>query len=203
MIALIIARVIGLLYRRPLGTILGTVGLGYYGYASNLYTILLLISAFSIPTAVSKIISERLAKGEYRNSHKIFKAALIYAVIVGGIAALAAFFCGSLLLPSNQWNAIPALKVLAPTIFFSSILGVLRGYFQAHKNMTPTSISQVIEQIFNAAVSIGAATLLIKKLAPSGGTDAAIWGSVGGTLGTGAGVFFGLVFMVFVFFAYS
>ncbi len=199
MIALIIARVIGLLYRRPLGETIGTVGLGYYGYASNLYTILLLISSFSIPTALSKIISERLAKGEYRNSQKIFKGALFYALIVGGIAALIAFFGGGILLPGNQHNAIPALRVLAPTIFLSAILGVLRGYFQAYKNMTPTSVSQVVEQIFNAAVSIIAAILLIRTLAPGGGTDQAIWGSVGGTLGTGAGVLAGLLFMWFVF----
>ena len=199
MIALIVARVIGLLYRRPLGEAIGTLGLGYYGYASNLYTILLLISSFSIPTALSKIISERLAKGEYRNSWKIFKGALLYAVIVGGAAALIAFFGGSILLPENQANAIPALKVLAPTIFLSAILGVLRGYFQAYKNMTPTSVSQVIEQVFNAIVSIAAAVLLIRALAPEGGTQAAIWGSVGGTMGTGAGVLTGLLFMLFVF----
>ncbi|MBR3397198.1 MAG: polysaccharide biosynthesis protein [Lachnospiraceae bacterium] len=199
MIAIIVARVIGLLYRRPLGQILGTVGLGYYGYASNLYTILLLISSFSIPTALSKIISEKMAKGEYRNSQKIFKGALLYAVIIGGIFALIAFFGGRILLPGNQANAIPALKVLAPTIFLSAVLGVLRGYFQAHKNMTPTSVSQVIEQIFNAIVSIAAALILIKTLAPEGGTGRAVWGAVGGTMGTGAGVLFGLLFMWYVY----
>jgi len=199
MIAIIVARVIGLLYRRPLGQILGTVGLGYYGYASNLYTILLLISSFSIPTALSKILSEKMAKGEYRNSHKIFKGAMLYAVIVGGAFALIAFFAGGLLLPGNQANAIPALKVLAPTIFLSAILGVLRGYFQAHKNMTPTSVSQVIEQVFNAIVSIAAALILIKVMAPDDGSGRAVWGSVGGTLGTGAGVVFGLLFMWYVY----
>ena len=61
MVATIISRIIGLIYRRPLGSVLGSVGLGYYGYASNLYAILLLISSYSIPMAVSKIVSERLA----------------------------------------------------------------------------------------------------------------------------------------------
>ncbi len=200
MAALIISRVIGLLYRRPLGEILGPVGLGYYGYAMNLYTILLLISTFSIPTALSKIVSERLAVKQYKNAHKAFKGALIYGVVVGGAFALIAFFGGAILLPGNQANAIPALKALAPTIFLSAILGVLRGYFQAHKIMTPTSISQIIEQIFNAVISIVAAVILINALAPFGGTDAAIWGSVGGTIGTGGGVLFGLVFMAFVYY---
>ena len=91
MAATIISRVIGLLYRSPLGETIGNEGLGYYSTASNLYTILLLISSYSIPMAVSKIVSERLALKEYRNAHRVFHGALIYAVIVGGIAALVAF----------------------------------------------------------------------------------------------------------------
>ena len=166
MIASIISRVIGLLYRRPLGSILGSVGLGYYGYASNLYSILLLISSYSIPMATSKIISEMLAKKEYRGAHKVFRGAMLYAVIVGGITALICFFGGAILLPQNQQNALPALRALAPTIFLSAILGVLRGYFQAHRTMTPTSISQILEQIMNAIVSILAAWILIRNLAP-------------------------------------
>ncbi|MCC6093674.1 MAG: polysaccharide biosynthesis protein [Eubacterium sp.] len=199
MIASIISRVIGLLYRRPLGTILGSVGLGYYGYASNLYSILLLISSYSIPMATSKIISEMLAKKEYRGAHKVFKGAMLYAVIVGGVTALICYFGGSILLPQNQQNALPALRALAPTVFLSAILGVLRGYFQAHKTMTPTSISQILEQIMNAIVSILAAWILIRNLAPEGGTNAAIYGAMGGTIGTGAGVLVGLLFMTFVY----
>ncbi|MGN8737304.1 putative polysaccharide biosynthesis protein [Bilifractor sp. HCP3S3_D3] len=199
MIASIISRVIGLLYRRPLGSILGAVGLGYYGYASNLYSILLLISSYSIPMATSKIISEMLAKKEYRGAHKVFRGAMLYAVIVGGITALICFFGGAILLPQNQQNALPALRALAPTIFLSAILGVLRGYFQAHRTMTPTSISQILEQIMNAIVSILAAWILIRSLAPEGGTRAAIYGAMGGTIGTGAGVVVGLLFMTFVY----
>ena len=149
MAATIISRVIGLLYRSPLGETIGNEGLGYYSTASNLYTILLLISSYSIPMAVSKIVSERLALKEYRNAHRVFHGALLYAVIVGGVAALVAFFGGKFLLPYNQQNALLALRVLAPTIFFSAVLGVLRGYFQAHSTMIPTSISQIIEQVFN------------------------------------------------------
>ena len=92
MMATLISRVIGLLYRSPLGVVLGTVGLGYYGYANNVYVILLLISAYSIPMAVSKVVSERLALKQYRNAQKVFHGALLYAMIVGGVAALVAFF---------------------------------------------------------------------------------------------------------------
>lgn len=199
MIASIISRIIGLIYRRPLGAILGSVGLGYYGYASNLYTILLLISSYSIPMAVSKIVSEKLARKQYKNARIAFKGSLIYGCVVGGIGAFACLFLGRWLLPSNQLNALPALRVLAPTIFLSAILGVLRGYFQAHRSMGPTSVSQIIEQILNAFVSVFAAWALIKTFAKDGGTSAAVYGAMGGTMGTGAGVLAGLAFMLFVY----
>ena len=148
--------------------------------------------------AVSKIVSERLALRQYKNAGKVFRGALIYAAIVGGATALVAFFAGRFLLPVNQQNAVPALQVLAPTIFLSAILGVFRGYFQAHQNMTPTSVSQILEQIMNAIVSIAAAVLLINSFAPPG--EEAVYGAVGGTLGTGAGVVTGLAFMLLVYF---
>ena len=114
----------------------------------------------------------------------------------GGFCGL---FLGKYLLPTNQQEALLALRMLAPTIFLSAILGVMRGFFQAHSTMMPTSISQVLEQIANAIVSVGAAWLLIESF----GTDEksrAIYGAAGGTLGTGAGVFVGLLFMGFVYY---
>lgn len=198
MMATLISRIIGLLYKSPLSTVVGNVGMGYYGYANNVYVILLLISSYSIPMAVSKVVSERLALKQYRNAQKVFHGALIYAAVVGGVAALVAFFLGKYLLPVNQQEALLALRMLAPTIFLSAILGVLRGFFQAHSTMLPTSVSQIIEQIANAIVSVGAAWLLIKSF---GGDDNAnaIYGAAGGTLGTGAGVVAGLLFMLFVY----
>ena len=155
--ASIVCRVIGLLYRSPLFGIIGEEGMGYYSYAYNIYNIILLIASFSIPQAVSKLISERIALKDYRNAHKFFKGAMIYAMVIGGVVGLFCLFGAGLIIPQNQKDAIPALQILAPTIFLSGILGVFRGYFQAYRNMMPTSISQIIEQVFNAAVSLLAA----------------------------------------------
>ena len=199
MVAGLIVRMIGLLYRSPMREIIGDLGNGYYGYAYTVYSILLLVSSYSIPMAISKLMAERIALKQYRNANKLFKGALIYACIVGGIAALAAWFGGRFLLPAGGENALLALKVLAPTIFLCAILGVLRGYFQAHGTMTPTSISQIIEQLINAIVSVGAAWLFIECFATTE-TEEAIYGAAGGTLGTGAGVLAGVLFMLFVFY---
>ena len=78
----ILSRVIGLLYRSPLFQIIGDEGNGYYGTAYAIYSMILMIATYSIPTAVSKIISGKLALGEYRNARRVFKCAFIYVVSV-------------------------------------------------------------------------------------------------------------------------
>lgn len=189
----IIVRIIGLLYRSPLTSIIGLEGNGYYTNAINIYTIILLISSYSIPSAISKVIAQRLAYKEYRNAQRVFQCALIYVVVVGGICSLITFFGAPLFVKVD--GAVPVLRVFAPTIFFSGLLGVLRGYFQAHGSMVHTSISQIFEQILNAVVSILAAHLLISMVAGEGDTTRAIYGASGSAIGTGAGVLIALLFM--------
>ena len=189
-----LVKVISLIYRSPLLSILGLEGNGYYTAAINIYTIILLISSYSIPSAISKVIAQRLAFKEYRNAQKVFQCALLYVLIVGGIASLFTFAAAPFLVSKNP-NAVVALRVLAPTIFFSGFLGVLRGYFQAHNSMLHTSISQILEQIANAGISILAAWLLIRSVADKDTTTQAIYGSAGRAIGTGAGVLTGLIFM--------
>ncbi|MDE7445748.1 MAG: polysaccharide biosynthesis protein [Lachnospiraceae bacterium] len=193
----IIVRIIGLLYNRPLVAIIGDEGNGYYNSAYYAYSIVLLISSYSIPSAVSKVIAQRLATKEYRNAHRIFCCALIYVLVVGGIASLFVFFGAGLLVKMD--SAVLPLKVLAPTIFFSGILGVLRGYFQAHRTMVQTSVSQIVEQLVNAGVSIGMAYVMVGVVADKDATTQASYGAAGGTIGTGAGVLVGLLFMLGVY----
>lgn len=201
----IISRIIGLLYRSPLTAVIGTQGIGYYQVAYSFYTIVLLISSYSIPSAISKVIAQKLAVKEYRNAHRIFLCALGYVLVVGGVASLVLFFGAGKFLENKA--AVPVLRTFAPTIFIYGILGVLRGYFQAHRSMAQTSVSQILEQIANAAVSIGAATLLIQSAM---GTmempeDEALkvvratHGAIGSALGTGAGVLVALLFMLGIY----
>lgn len=193
----IICRIIGILYRSPLAAVIGDEGNGYYSSAYEIYTIILLVSSYSIPSAISKVIAQRLALREYRNAQKIFRCAIGYVVVVGGLASLFTFFGAGLLVGGNS---IPVLRIFAPTIFFSGLLGVLRGYFQAHGTMVPTSFSQIVEQILNAAVSILAAFLLIKAVAEADATTQAVYGASGSAVGTGSGVIIALLFMLGVFF---
>ncbi len=192
----IIVRIIGILYRSPLVAIIGDEGNGYYNTAYVIYTIILLVSSYSIPSAISKVIAARLALKEYENAHRLFIGSIIYVVIVGGIASIVCFV-------GAQWfvgkNSAMVLRVFAPTIFFSGLLGTLRGYFQAHRTMVQTSLSQIIEQILNAIVSILAAFLLMRFVAYMDTTTQAIYGAIGSALGTGSGVVIALIFMVCIY----
>ena len=194
----IVVRIIGLLYRSPLTGIIGDEGNGYYNYAYNCYVVILLISAYSIPSAISKVIAERLALGETRNAQRIFHGALCYVLLVSGAFSLFVFFEAKLL---TFGHSVTVLRVFSPTILLFGFLGVLRGFFQARRTMVPTSISQILEQIVNAVVSLAAAWLFIRGAgAGAGETEKAVRGAVGSALGTGAGVLAALLFMVVVYF---
>ena len=192
----IICRIIGILYRSPLTSIIGDEGNGYYTSAYNIYTIILLLSSYSIPSAVSKIIASKLALKEYRNAHRIFRCALIYVCVIGGAASMFTLFGAELFL---EGEAAVVLRVFSPTIFLSGFVGVLRGYFQAHGSMIQTSFSQILEQILNAVISILAANLLIDLVTSKSTTAQAIYGAAGSALGTGSGVVAALLFMLFVY----
>ena len=198
MAAQMISSVIGLLYRSPLHMIMGDIGDGYYQFAFEWYTIILLISSYSIPSAVSKVMAERLAVKQYRNAFKVFRAALIYVLIAGGIGASVAFF-GAPYILRKEPDAALALRVLSPTIFLSGFLGVFRGFFQAHNTMKPTAVSQVAEQIMNGIFSVLVAYLLAKPYIGNAGLSGK-FGAAGGCIGTGAGVLTGLLIMLLAWF---
>jgi len=195
--ASIVVRIIGLLYRSPLTAVIGDEGNGYYGYAFNIYSIVLMVSSYSIPSAISKLMAQKLALGEYRNAQRVFYCTMAYALTVGAAFSLFVWFGAGLLVPPRS---VPVLRVLAPTIFIFAILGVLRGYFQANQTMVQTSISQILEQIMNAAVSIGAAWFFMHRLAAGQDVhEQAVYGAMGSALGTGSGVLTALIFMAVMY----
>lgn len=193
-IAGILVRVIGVLYGIPLSGIIKDLGNGYYSSAYNIYSIILLVCSYSIPMAVSKIMSERRALKQYKTAQRVFICAMAYVMIVGGIGAILTFIFADRFVDVAE--ATIAMRVLAPTIFFSGILSVMRGYFQSKKTMVPTAISQLIEQIINAVFSVGAAYVWMQ--AYSDVSDEAVraqYGAAGAAVGTGSGVAAGLIFV--------
>lgn len=207
--ASIISRIIGLIYRIPMTEIIGDLGNDYYGTAFEIYNIMLIISSYSLPTAVSKLVSASVAKKERKNAYQILKGSLLFAGVTGTVAALvvyfgAGFFTNLLKTPYS----IFALKVLAPALIVVAVLGVIRGFFQGMGTMMPSAISQVLEQIVNAVVSVWAAYVLFSRGAKVGAIlgdkehYSAAYGAAGGTLGTNLGSVVALLFVLFVFAIY-
>ncbi len=208
-IASIVSRVIGLLYRIPMTNIIGEYGNDYYSCAYEIYSMLLLISSYSLPMAMSKLVSTRVTKHQKENANRVYLGALLIALITGTAGCIFVYFGTGFLTRVFQTPlSFLALRVLAPTLIIVAVLGVIRGFFQGLGSMVPSAVSQIIEQIVNAVVSVGAAFVLFgygTKIAAVIGGDqhyAEAYGAAGGTLGTSMGALAGLVFIAIVFVIY-
>ncbi|MBR6474672.1 MAG: polysaccharide biosynthesis protein [Lachnospiraceae bacterium] len=197
----LITRFIGMLYRIPLTRIVGKEGMGYYNNSYEIYNIALLISCYSVPVAVSKLIADKEGKGEYVNSSRYFRFALILSSSIGLTVSLLVFIFAPQIAEAFKYpSCVIPLRVLTPTIFVFSIMGVIRGFFQGKHTMVPTALSQIIEQVINAVVSVVAAAYLINAFKDL--NEAAAYGAAGGTAGTLAGAMAALVFLVILLFLY-
>lgn len=205
-VASIISRIIGLIYRIPLTAIIGNKGNDYYGCAFEIYNILLIISSYSLPLAVSKLVSAGLSVGRKKNVYRILKCALFFALGSGTLAACILFFGAEYITGTIMKTpySIFAVKILIPVLIVVAVLGVIRGFFQGLGTMMPSAMSQILEQIVNAIVSVWAAYVLYsygtKVGAVLGNPEnyAAAYGAAGGTLGTAAGAVTALIFVAFV-----
>ncbi|MCR5734764.1 MAG: polysaccharide biosynthesis protein [Lachnospiraceae bacterium] len=205
----IISRIIGLSYRIPLQKTIGDSGMGYYSAAFQIYSIMLIISSYSLPVAVSKLIAARIAREQYTNAKRLLRCALVFATVTGAAACMIVLFGADVMastIMSLPRSAI-ALRVLAPALFVVALMGVLRGFFQGMGTMMPTAVSQLLEQIVNAVMSVVAAITLFNY-----GTRvsallrdeayAYAYGAAGGTFGTLSGALAGMLFLLIVFFIY-
>ena len=204
-VAGILVRIIGMVYRIPLTAIISDEGNGYYTSAFSIYTLLLILSSYSMPTAISKLISQNLAKKQYRNTERVLRVSFLYSSLMGAVMASVLFFGadGIAELLKKPYAAF-ALRALAPTVWIMAYLGLLRGYFQGMGNMIPTAISQILEQIANAVISVLMAYVLFAKgqqadLLYKNTEFSYAYGAMGGAIGTGAGAGLALLFMFLLY----
>ena len=206
----LITKIIGLAYRIPVTNIMGAEGNGYYGMVFQVYNLALMLTSYSLPMAVSKLVSARVATGQYKNAYRVYKGAMTFAVAAGGIVSALVFF-GARFIATDIMKvelSVYALRVLAPCILVVAFLGVFRGFFQGFGTMIPTAISQTVEQIVNAIVSIAGAYILLKtgqKISEGAGGKnyGAAYAAAGATLGTISGALAGLIFLILLFIAFK
>lgn len=191
----ILVRLIGLLYKVPMTRILGTEGIGYYNTAYEIYNIGLILSSYSLPLAISKLIAARRIRGRYQDARRVYLCGMAFGVAVGTAMTAILLFGSSWITETifkSPGSALP-LAVMAPTVLVFSIMGIIRGYFQGFGNMIPTSVSQIIEQVIHAAVSIVASYFFLRWFADT--ASPASYGAAGGTLGTLTGALAALIFL--------
>ena len=158
MIAQVLIKVLGFLYRLVIINIegFGDVGNGYYSTGYQIYALLLTLSSVGIPTVISKLVSERVAIGDHKSAHRIFKVALKTFTSIGFVISLALFFGAEAIAKYviNVEGVKYTLMVLAPAIMFVAAGSVLRGYFAGLGTMKPTSVTQTLEQFLNCVLTI-------------------------------------------------
>ena len=167
MFSQVLIKLLGLVYRLAITNVkgFGDVGNGYYSAGYQVYAVLLIISSQGIPGAVSKLVSNKVAKGKYNEAHRVFKVSMVVFGIIGFIASLllllSANFVSSKIL--NVPDVSYVLKVLSPAIFFVCVSAVIRGYFAGLGTMKASSISQALEQFFNCVLTITFVYALVGK----------------------------------------
>lgn len=192
----ILVKVIGAIYRIPLGNILSDEVMADYNSAYNIYNFFLTISTAGLPVALSKTISEANALGRHNQIQRTFRVAFITFLILG----LISFFCMTVLaapmaqLVISNPKAVYCVMALAPSVLCVCIMSAFRGYFQGHFNMMPTGISQVIEAFFKLVVGLALALFLVNVI------QKPELGSVGAIIGVSCGSVVALLYILFLFF---
>lgn len=180
----IIVKIIGAFFRIPLGNLIGSEGMGYYQAAYPVYTLFLTLATAGFPTALAKLVSEKMAIGDYRGANKIFKVS--YTVLfLTGLVAFCIFFFGAEYIVKNimeNENAYFAMVAIAPALLFVPVMSSYRGYFQGRRDMSKIAISQILEQFFRVVLGIGLAYYFMNSSGEALGAAGAISGATIGAI---------------------
>ena len=178
----VVVKVIGSLNWIILSRILGGEGIGLYQMSFPIYILALAISSAGIPVAISIVTAEKIAKNDYLAAHRAFRTSLSFLFCTGLFFALCLVFGAEILVQSGllrDTRAYYSIIALAPAVFFVTFLSSFRGYLQGWQTMTPTAVSEIVEQLLRVIVMIALAGYLM----PQGLAYAAAGASLGATFG--------------------
>jgi len=187
-----VVKVIGSLNWIFVSRILGGEGIGLYQMAFPIYFFAMTVSQAGVPVAISIITAERVALKDIYGAKRVFHISMALMLVTGLFFSFMTYFAADWLI---EWQfvrdarAYKSIVVLAPTVFFVTFLASSRGYLQGWQRMTPTAVSQIVEQIFRVITMILLAELLLPW-----GLD---YASAGASLGALAGAVTGLMVLVY------
>jgi len=196
-VAGIIIRVLGAVYRVPLGRLLGDEGLGIYGVPNQFYLLFFTLSSAGIPVAVARLVSEKMAAGRYRDAYRAFRLAR-FSMLVLGLAASLILYLGAGWLVESGVVADPrcynGLRAISPVVFFAAVTAAYRGLFQGVRNMTAVAVSQVADQVMLVTGTLVLAYLFLPR--------GLAWAAAGGNLGAIPGAVAAMGIMLFYHWLY-
>ena len=191
-IAGFVVKVIGSLNWIFVSRILGGEGIGLYQMAFPIYFFAMTVSQAGVPVAISIVTAERVALKDIYGARRVFHISMALMLVTGLIFSFLTYFAADWLIDwqfVRDARAYKSIVVLAPTVFFVTLLASSRGYLQGWQRMTPTAVSQIVEQIFRVVTMILLAELLLPW-----GLD---YASAGASLGALAGAVTGLMVLVY------
>ena len=186
-VAGIIVKFIGAFSRIYLSRLLGGEGIGLYQMAYPIYLLCLSVSSAGLPVAISIMVAERNALNDYHGGQKVFRISMAALVLFSVLLFFGAQWLvdtGIVRDPRAYWS----LLALSPAVFCATLLATLRGYFQGLQLMTPTAVSQILEQVVRVVTMIAFAVILLPY-----GLE---FGAAGATLGAAPGAFMGIVVLI-------
>ena len=192
----VICKLVGVLYSIPLTWMIGTSGLGVYNAVFPAYNLLLTISSAGLPVAVSRLVARGLAKDDPRSAKHVFKTALLLLLLLVSVATILMIAgIDVFVTASDQPESRLGFLVIAPCVAIVCVLSAFRGFMQGQQNMTPTAISQLIEQVGKVFLAL--------PMAYFGSQRGIEYGAAGALLGTTIVEGIALLYMVILYFRRS
>lgn len=162
--AALVARVLGLVQRVPLEHLFNTTGNASFTQANNVYLLLLPLATAGIPSTLSKMVSERYALNRPHEAQQIYRAALIFAAVVGVLMSTILYIAAPYY---AEYSKVPestlAIRAIAPALLLFPSIAMMRGYFQGRNNMMAGGISQIVEQIARVSTAVLLAFILLRQ----------------------------------------
>ena len=189
-IANLLVKIIGALFKIPLANLLGNEGMGYFSSAYAIYSGLFVVATAGLPVAIAKMVAESTAHNNLRELKRIHRVSYAIFALVGVIGTAVLYFGADKLLKGYGDNAI-CVQIVAPAIFFVSIMSVYRGFFQGLSDMYPTAFSELIESGAKLVFGMMLAYIFLK--------DGLIYGAAGAISGVTVGSILGAIFLISVY----
>ena len=183
-LAVAVTKLLGALYKIPLGNLLDSRGMAHFYAAYNVYNLLLMLSTAGLPLAASRLVARSCALGQTRQARRVFHTALLLLGVTGLVfSAVMFFFPEAIAGLLHDSAAAGVIRVLSPSVLCVCLVSAIRGYTQGMGDMTPTAVSQIIESACKLIIGLGLCALLLQRGAsPETGAAGAIAGVTCGSV---------------------